>query len=74
MVALVLKVGMTSLSPIERSGWRRRGIVFLFDQWRNSSGHNKNMLNLNVRAIGIGRASKSASRYGWYWTTTFGSP
>ena len=43
-----------------------------FDQWRASSGHNRNMLNPNFRAIGIGRASKSTSRYGWYWTTTFG--
>jgi uncharacterized protein YkwD len=43
-----------------------------FRQWRNSSGHNKNMLNPNFRAIGIGRASKSTSRYHWYWTTTFG--
>ena len=43
-----------------------------FDQWRRSSGHNRNMLNPNFKAIGIGRASKSTSRYGWYWTTTFG--
>ena len=43
-----------------------------FDQWRRSSGHNRNMLNPNLKAIGIGRASKSTSRYGWYWTTTFG--
>jgi uncharacterized protein YkwD len=43
-----------------------------FDQWRRSSGHNRNMLNPNFRAIGIGRASKSTSKYGWYWTTTFG--
>ena len=43
-----------------------------FQQWKNSPGHNKNMLNPNFRAIGIGRASKSTSRYGWYWTTTFG--
>jgi uncharacterized protein YkwD len=43
-----------------------------FDQWRGSSGHNRNMLNPNLKAIGIGRASKSTSRYGWYWTTTFG--
>jgi uncharacterized protein YkwD len=44
----------------------------VFDQWKNSSGHNANMLNASYRAIGIGRASSSTSRYGWYWTTTFG--
>jgi uncharacterized protein YkwD len=43
-----------------------------FRQWRNSPGHNKNMLNPNFRAIGIGRASKRSSKYRWYWTTTFG--
>src|SRR5215211_1221716 len=43
-----------------------------FDQWRGSSVHRQNMLNSNFRAIGIGRASRSTSRYGWYWTTTFG--
>lgn len=43
-----------------------------FRQWKNSPGHNKNMLNPNFRAIGIGRASKSTSKYRWYWTTTFG--
>jgi uncharacterized protein YkwD len=44
-----------------------------FAQWRNSSGHNRNMLNPNFRAIGIGRAYQSASRYDFYWTTTFGA-
>jgi uncharacterized protein YkwD len=43
-----------------------------FDQWRRSSGHNRNMLNPNFRTIGIGRARNSNSKYGWYWTTTFG--
>lgn len=43
-----------------------------FTQWRNSPGHNANMLNPKYRAIGIGRASSSSSKYGYYWTTTFG--
>lgn len=43
-----------------------------FDQWRRSSGHNRNMLSPNFQAIGIGRSRNSNSRYGWYWTTTFG--
>lgn len=38
----------------------------VFDSWRNSPGHNANMLNPSVRAIGIGKA-------GTYWTTDFGS-
>jgi len=44
-----------------------------FDLWRNSAGHNANMLNVNYTAIGIGRAYVAGSPYGWYWTTDFGS-
>jgi uncharacterized protein YkwD len=44
----------------------------VFAQWRNSSGHNANMLNPNFNAIGIGRAFDDDSTYGWYWTTDFG--
>lgn len=44
-----------------------------FQQWRNSAGHNANMLNGKFRAIGIGRAYNANSKHGWYWTNTFGS-
>lgn len=37
----------------------------VFDQWRNSPGHNANMLNSNYRAIGIGHD-------GVWWVTDFG--
>lgn len=43
-----------------------------FDQWKNSPGHNANMLNANYTAIGIGRAYVSGG-FGWYWSTDFGS-
>jgi hypothetical protein len=43
-----------------------------FDQWRNSPGHNANMLNENFVAIGIGRAQDAGSTYSWYWATDFG--
>lgn len=43
-----------------------------FNSWRNSPGHNANMLNPNYTVIGIGRAFNAASDYGYYWTTTFG--
>jgi uncharacterized protein YkwD len=43
-----------------------------FDAWRNSSGHNANMLSSNFTAIGIGRHYTAGSPYGWYWTTNFG--
>jgi hypothetical protein len=41
--------------------------------WKNSPGHNANMLNAAYRAIGIGLAYAPDSPYGWYWTTDFGS-
>jgi uncharacterized protein YkwD len=44
----------------------------VFNGWKNSSGHNKNMLNPNYKAIGIGRATVSGSPYTTYWTTDFG--
>lgn len=43
-----------------------------FDAWRNSSGHNANMLNSNYRQIGIARVYVSGSQYGYYWVTNFG--
>jgi uncharacterized protein YkwD len=41
-----------------------------FTWWKNSPGHNANMLSRNFSEIGIGRA-RSDSGW-WYWTTTFG--
>lgn len=43
-----------------------------FNQWRDSAGHNANMLSDNYTAIGIGRAYDAGSTYGWYWTAEFG--
>jgi len=43
-----------------------------FNLWKNSSGHNANMLSANYTTIGIGRAYAPGSPYGWYWTTEFG--
>jgi uncharacterized protein YkwD len=43
-----------------------------FTQWKNSAGHNANMLSTNYTVIGIGRVYNSSSTYGYYWTTDFG--
>lgn len=43
-----------------------------FDLWKNSAGHNANMLGSNYTTIGIGRAYVAGSPYGWYWSTDFG--
>jgi hypothetical protein len=44
----------------------------VFDVWKASSGHNANMLNPDLRVIGIGRVEVPGSRHGVYWTTKFG--
>ena len=41
--------------------------------WKSSPEHDRNMRNKNFTEIGIGRAYDKRSKYGWYWTTTFGS-
>ncbi|MDI1429735.1 MULTISPECIES: CAP domain-containing protein [Polyangium] len=43
----------------------------VFTQWKNSSGHNANMLGSSYTVIGIGRATGGGD-YGVYWTTVFG--
>lgn len=41
-----------------------------FCQWKNSAGHNANMLNPNHKTTGIGRAVGGS--YGVYWSSSFG--
>ncbi len=43
-----------------------------FELWRNSPGHNANMLRAEFTVIGIARAYGPGTTYGWYWTTDFG--
>lgn len=40
--------------------------------WKSSPGHERNMVSSRFTEIGIGRAYRKGSKYGWYWTTTFG--
>ena len=42
-----------------------------FDAWKNSPGHNSNMLSTSFTAIGIGRY-QGGGTFGTYWTTAFG--
>jgi uncharacterized protein YkwD len=44
----------------------------VFAAWKHSKEHDKNMRNKDFKDIGIGRAYDKNSKYGWYWTTTFG--
>lgn len=40
--------------------------------WKSSPEHDRNMRSTRYTEIGIGRAYSKGSKYGWYWTTTFG--
>jgi hypothetical protein len=44
----------------------------VFNGWRNSPGHNSNMLNANYTIIGIGLWYDASSQYKYYWVTDFG--
>ncbi len=44
-----------------------------FEAWRNSPSHNHAMLDGNYRVVGVGRVNVPGSRFGWYWTTDFGT-
>jgi len=45
----------------------------VMDAWKSSPEHDRNMRNKDFTEIGIGLAYDNSSKYGWYWTTTFGS-
>lgn len=46
--------------------------INVFSAWKNSPGHNANMLDPNYVAMGISRIYVAGSPFGWYWTTDFG--
>jgi len=43
-----------------------------FQLWRDSPGHNANMLNANFVVVGLAKAYGPDSAYGWYWAAEFG--
>jgi uncharacterized protein YkwD len=44
----------------------------VFQGWKNSPGHNANMLGANYQVLGVSLVYVSGSPYGSYWTTDFG--
>lgn len=50
----------------------QRSAQQVFDAWKKSAGHNKNMLNRSYKSVGIGLVHMPGSKYGYYWTTNFG--
>jgi uncharacterized protein YkwD len=44
----------------------------VLQSWQRSKTHDRNMLNPHFTVIGIGFFYGKASKYGWYWATSFG--
>lgn len=44
----------------------------VFQGWKDSPGHNSNMLGSNYRVMGVARVYVSGSDFGYYWTNDFG--
>jgi uncharacterized protein YkwD len=44
----------------------------MFNLWKNSAAHRKNMLSASFKVLGVGRAYRAGTMLGWYWTTAFG--
>ncbi|SDM49314.1 CAP domain-containing protein [Allokutzneria albata] len=42
-------------------------------EWMNSPGHRRNILNCDLRELGVGYVSQPGTRYTRYWTQNFGS-
>lgn len=48
----------------------QRSPAAVMESWKNSSGHNANMLNASFKRVGVGKASGGA--WGVYWGQIFG--
>ena len=59
-------------SVAENIGTGNETAAATFTLWREDAAHVAIMLNPDFNAIGIGRANKDATPYGWYWTAEFG--
>ncbi|OAI38735.1 hypothetical protein AYO38_09105 [bacterium SCGC AG-212-C10] len=43
-----------------------------FDAWKASPGHNEIMTDGSYRMVGVARTYLAGSKYGWYWSATYG--
>ena len=41
------------------------------EAWKNSPGHNENMVRKEFTKIGLARVFREGTTYGWYWVTEF---
>jgi uncharacterized protein YkwD len=77
--------GSTFVARMERAGytrWTRAAENIAAGQqtaadvvrtWMNSAGHRANILNCDLRDIGVGHQYRQGTAYGHYWTQDFGT-
>jgi len=53
-------------SCVENVGWNHETPKSLFDAWRKSSGHNRNMLDRRIRRAGIARSGTYSTFFACY--------
>lgn len=51
---------------VENVGWNQQTPQALFDAWRKSSGHNRNMLDRKIRSAGISRRGTYTTFFACY--------
>lgn len=56
----------------ENIAWGYTSAQSVFNAWKNSSGHNSNMLNSGFKAIGVDLTIDNDEHIDYAWTNTFG--
>ncbi len=65
--------GYTAFGRGENIAWGYTSPQAVFNAWKASPDHNRNMLQSGYTAIGVGLVIDPNEPNGWFWTTTFGS-
>lgn len=58
----------------ENLGAGQSNVTDVINGWKNSRGHNRNLLNPNVTQMGIARTRRADGTYHNFWVITLGSP
>lgn len=74
MVDRVKKVGYSYSTVGENIAAGGDTPAATIQQWMNSPGHRRNILNPSFTEIGFGYLSAPNTEYGHYWVQVFGSP
>ena len=61
--------GISYRTAAENIAYGQKTAKAVMDAWMNSSGHRANILNANVKEIGVGAATSSGGTI--YWTQMF---